>query len=279
MTMSNLGFRDISFSLDDVPFLWNPSNPAFSVLMNQITLFVVGFEKYMCRVMRDAEAVITDPEVLEEARAFRLQEAIHAKKHMQHARALIKQYPPLQATFDQVMCDYDELYESESLAYHLAYAGGLEAMFTPFFKMILDHRDVLFADGDVNVASLFLWHFCEEIEHRSSAFMVYNHVVGSHWYRLRNIPSFQRHTRGLFDMIKEDFAKIVDDVPAETYRANPFSKIPLLAQLRSAVGVFLSQAPWHDSVNQPLPEYFDEWMEAWQTGKDVSKIYGKAGTA
>ena len=94
MTMSNLGFRDISFTLDDAPFLWNPSNPAFSVLMNQITLFVVGFEKYMCRVMRDAEAVITEPEVLEEARAFRLQEAIHAKNHMQHARALIKQYPP-----------------------------------------------------------------------------------------------------------------------------------------------------------------------------------------
>lgn len=272
--MSDLGLRNITFAMDEVPFIWNPANPSFSLLMNQITFFVVGFEKYMCRVMRDAEQVITDPEVMEEAKAFRRQEAIHAQKHLQHARALIARYPALQGTFDQVLRDYDDLYKRESLAYHLAYAGGLEAMFTPFFKMILDHRAVLFEEGDINVASLFLWHFCEEIEHRSSAFMVYNHVVGSHWFRLRNIPSFQRHTHGLFDRIKSDFEREVADVPVAAFADDPFSKIPWSAKVRSALGVFLSQAPWHDSVNQPLPDYYAEWMTAWRNGEDVSKIYG-----
>ncbi|MDB2315993.1 metal-dependent hydrolase [Luminiphilus sp.] len=209
--MSDLVVRQIDFDVDQAKFIWNPDNPSFSVLMNQITFFVVGFEKYMCRVMRDAEAQITDAAVMEEARAFRKQEAIHAQKHMRHARALIAQYPALQGVLDKVLASYDDVYNTHPLEYHLAYAGGLEAIFTPFFKMILDHRAALFEEGEAQVASLFVWHFCEEIEHRSSAYDVYNHVVGSHWYRIRNTGAFQKHTRDLFDMIKNEFELLVKD--------------------------------------------------------------------
>jgi len=69
-TMSDLVVRQIDFDVDQAKFIWNPDNPSFSVLMNQITFFVVGFEKYMCRVMRDAEAHITDAAVMEEAGLF-----------------------------------------------------------------------------------------------------------------------------------------------------------------------------------------------------------------
>jgi predicted metal-dependent hydrolase len=276
--VTNLEVRQIDFDVDEAPFIWNPDNPSFSVLMNQITFFVVGFEKYMCRVMRDAEARISDPAVMEEAVAFRKQEAIHAQKHMRHARALITQYPALQQVFDKVLDSYETVYQSHPLEYHLAYAGGLEAIFTPFFKMILDHRAVLFEAGDPHVASLFVWHFCEEIEHRSSAYAVYNHVVGSHWYRIRNTGAFQKHTRDLFDMIKADFEACVQDVPDSAYTDNPFARIPWRAQLRSALGVLLSQLPWHDSVNQPLPAYYAEWLGHWQSGADVSQIIGKQQT-
>ena len=274
--MSDLVVRQIDFDVDQAKFIWNPDNPSFSVLMNQITFFVVGFEKYMCRVMRDAEVQITDAAVMEEARAFRMQEAIHAQKHMRHARALIAQYPALQGVLDKVLASYDEVYNTHPLEYHLAYAGGLEAIFTPFFKMILDHRAVLFEEGDAQVASLFVWHFCEEIEHRSSAYDVYNHVVGSHWYRIRNTGAFQKHTRDLFDMIKDEFELVVKDVPENAYSDNPFARIPIRAQLRSAVGVLASQFPWHDSVNQPLPDYYQEWLGYWQAGADVSQIVGRS---
>ncbi|MDA8658592.1 metal-dependent hydrolase [Luminiphilus sp.] len=273
--MSDLVVRQIDFDVDQAQFIWNPDNPSFSVLMNQITFFVVGFEKYMCRVMRDAEAHITDPAVMEEAIAFRKQEAIHAQKHMRHARALISQYPALQGVLDKVLASYDDVYNTHPLEYHLAYAGGLEAIFTPFFKMILDHRAVLFEEGDAQVASLFVWHFCEEIEHRSSAYDVYNHVVGSHWYRIRNTGAFQKHTRDLFEMIKGEFESLVKNVPENAYSDNPFARIPIWAQLRSAVGVLASQFPWHDSVNQPLPDYYGEWLGHWQSGADVSQIVGK----
>lgn len=38
-----------------------------------------------------------------------------------------------------------------------------------------------FAPGDARVASLFMWHFVEEIEHRSSAPILYDAVVRDRW--------------------------------------------------------------------------------------------------
>jgi hypothetical protein len=35
--MSDLKIRKIPFRFDDVEFIWNPANPAFSVYMNNIS--------------------------------------------------------------------------------------------------------------------------------------------------------------------------------------------------------------------------------------------------
>ena len=77
-------------------------------------------------------------------------------------------------------------------------------------------------------------------------------------------------------MIKNEFELVVKDVPKNAYSDNPFARIPIRAQLRSAVGVLASQFPWHDSVNQPLPDYYGEWLSHWQAGADVSQIVGKS---
>lgn len=273
--MSTLEVRKIPFAFDGAAFIWNPENPAFSLLMNQITFYVIGFEKYMCKAMRAAESVITDPEVLEEARQFRAQEAVHSLAHREHAKILIEQFPGLQTALDKAIKSYDDLYDEQPLEYHLAYAGGLEATFTPFFKMILDHRDILYSGGDARVASLFLWHFCEEIEHRSSALIVYNHVVGKSWYRIRNIPSFYRHSSGIFKMLAEEFRRNVPGIPEEYYALNPFAGIPRIAKLKSLIGVVDSQMPWHNPDHQTLPDYYQEWLSHWNAGEDVRQIYGK----
>ena len=180
--MSGLEVRKFDWEFEGIPFIWNPEQPRFSVLMNQITFVIISFERYIARAMRDAQPRITDEEVKREARLFGQQEGVHAAAHMKHARALIAQYPGLQSILDRCQESYDAQLESEPLEYHLAYAGSMEAIFTPFFKMVLDNREILFKGGDERLASMLLWHFCEEIEHRSSALMVFDHVVGSYWY-------------------------------------------------------------------------------------------------
>ena len=276
--MSNLEVRKFDWDFEGIPFVWNPEQPRFSVLMNQITFVIVPFERFICRAMVEAESRITDPAIKAEARLFRGQEGVHAAAHRRHANALLERYPGLQSIIDESQQAYDEMAESQPLEYHLAYAGGLEAIFTPLFKMIIDHRAALFGGGDQRLASMLLWHFCEEIEHRSSALMVYDHVVVSYWYRIKNTRSFQAHAGGLFAMAIEEFKKHVPDVPHSAYEGNPFADVPTMARVRSALGILSSQAPWHDPTFQPLPAYYDEWVARYSAGDDVTRVYGRPPT-
>lgn len=276
--MSNLEVRKIPFDFEGAPFVWNPEQPRFSTLMNQVGFLAIGFERYIGKAFRDAESLITDERISTEARLFREQEGVHASAHTKHAKALIEQHPGLQTALDRVLESYEKLYDEHPLEYHLAYAGGLEAIFTPFFKMVLDNRAVLFRGGDARVTSLFLWHFCEEIEHRSSALMVYDHVVGDYWYRFKNARGFQAHTRWLAEMLTEEFKQNVPNVPGEAYEGDPFSSVPRWAKFRSAVGILNSQLPWHDPAHQPIPSYYQEWLDQWDAGADVTKIYGQSAS-
>ncbi|MCB2064655.1 MAG: metal-dependent hydrolase, partial [Novosphingobium sp.] len=165
--MSNLTIKQLDWQFDDVDFYFNPENRVFSAFMNSISFMAVGLERYFCKAMKDAEAHISDPRVLDECKMFNRQEMVHSKAHYKHCKALIAKYPGLQEALDRCIEMFDEHYEAHDLKYHLSYMGGLESAFTPLFGTIIDHRDVLFG-GDSEVSSLFLWHFCEEIEHRSS---------------------------------------------------------------------------------------------------------------
>ena len=272
--MTDLKIRRIPFSFEDVPFVWNPENPGFSISMNKLSFFAVGFEKYICQAMQDAEPLITDPAVLEEARAFRAQEGIHSNAHRRHVKALIKQYPGLQQALDKTIQSYDDLYASKPLAYHLAYIGGLESIFTPSFKLLLDHRDLLFAGGDARVASLLLWHFCEEIEHRSSGLVIYDHIVGKYLFRVGNFKNFMAHVKEVIDMLGVEFGKHVPGLSAKEIDAKSSVKLPRMAKLRSSYGILMSQMPWHNPNHQPLPAYFQLWSDQYDRGEDMTQTYG-----
>lgn len=273
--MSNLEVRKIPFDFEDVPFMWNPEQPRFSVFMNQLSFQTIGFERYICRAMREAEGQISDPAIAEETRLFREQEGVHAAAHTKHVKGLIAQYPELQSSLDKINKIYDDLYEQHPLEYHLAYVGGLEAIFTPFFKMILDNRSSLFAGGDERVASLLMWHFCEEVEHRNSAIMIYNHIVGKYVYRMKTAKSCIALSGSMFELLLEDFKKYVPDIPAEGLTGSPFDSVPRMDKVRSSLSILNAQLPWHKPSNQTPPDYYAEWLAHWNAGDDVTRIYGQ----
>jgi predicted metal-dependent hydrolase len=276
--MSDLQIRRIPFAFEGVDFIWNPAQPSFSAFMNMISFMAIGLEKYFCRAIAQAETQIRDPKVLEEARLFRMQEAIHSQAHKLHAAALIERYPGLRETLDRSIASYDALYEAHDLRFHLGYAGGLEAIFTPLFKMLIDQRERLFAEGDARVASLLLWHFCEEIEHRSSALTVFNAVVGDPLYRLRNTRAWQRHGALVARILYDGFKTHVTDVAPEVYAGKPLKDVPRLAQLVSALGILESQAPWHRPERARLPAYYRQWRDSYERGDDMRLAYGRPPT-
>ena len=187
--MTELTVRNIRFPIDDtVPFQWQPANPSFGLFGNTFTFLAIAFERYIVSATREALPRFTDADMAEEADLFVRQEAQHARAHRAHAKAMIERYPGLQETYAAANAAYDQLLERESTEFHLAYIANLEATFTPLFKMVFDNRHELFEGSDERVGTMLLWHFVEEIEHRSSALRIHHHVTPDPWYRSARHP-------------------------------------------------------------------------------------------
>jgi predicted metal-dependent hydrolase len=298
--VTNLTIRNPTFRIDEtVPFQWQPANPAFGVFGNAFTFVAIAFERYIVSATRHAMARIDDPEVAAEADAFLRQEAQHARAHRAHAKAMIAQYPGLAETQAAATAAYDELLEREDLEFALAYIANLEATFTPLFKMVLDNRRPLFEGGDERVGTLLLWHFVEEIEHRSSALIVQRHVTPDPWYRIRKAPQVFRHVTGVFQQIADGIACHVGHEgcglplerigPTGMRDAEIRGRLPwarregppsMLQQVRgSDLGAMLwhlarSQSPRHDPSHEPLPSWVDTWHHAYGSGADIATYAG-----
>ena len=231
--MTDLIVRKMRFAFadHDVPFLWNEQNPAFSSMANAVSFLAIAFEKMIGQMIPQALPLITDPEVAEEAQAFVRQEGQHSMAHRQHAKGLIKSYPALKETLDEVIAAFDDLTANTPLQYRLAYTADLEATFTPAFKLMLDHDDTLFAPGDDRVASLFLWHFVEEVEHRSSALIIYNSVIDDPWYRMRVAPSIFKHVWSVLRIACEGFNK---HIPVEERKIDALSMFGMQRRKKGA---------------------------------------------
>jgi predicted metal-dependent hydrolase len=300
--MTELPIRRIAFDFTDgdVPFLWNPENPWFSVQMNITSLIAIAFEKYIVVAVNEALPLIRDRDIAAEAEAFMRQEGQHSRAHRQHFAALIAKYPGLEQTVEDAVACYDRLLEKRSLKYHLAYIADLEAAFTPTFKLFLDHEDVLFRPGDDRVASMLLWHFTEEVEHRSSGLRLYR-AFGGEAYRTAVLPSVLWHINGLLRVIAEGFNEHVpfEDrgvdvtalVPTVGLRQGFKQKVPWLREdpaslpgvslefipkherKTAARRVMRAQLPGHDPEFQPLPEFADVWMQRYDAGDSVGHWY------
>ncbi|MBL7498475.1 metal-dependent hydrolase [Frankia sp. CNm7] len=305
--MTTLQVRRVPFDFAaDVPFLWNPERPDFSLQMNATSIIAIAFEKYIVAAMKEAIPQIADADAAAEADVFLRQEAQHASAHRQHMRALIRTYPGLQGTLDGALALYDELLETRPLKFHLAYIADLESAFTPTFKLFLDHEDVLFRPGDDRVASLFLWHFTEEVEHRSSGLRIYR-ALGGEAYRLRALPRVVRHLNRLITLVAAGFNEHVpfEDrkvdartlVPAEGFRLGMRQKLRLRRggaheqppaaldfipkRERRAAGrrVLLAQLPGHDPEHQPLPAFVGTWQDRYDAGAPVATWYSSSASA
>ena len=282
--MNRLKLRKPPFTFDAecTPWLWQPRNPDFSELCNAISFAAPAFERYIVKVVQLAAPRLAGTPVQQEADDFLRQEAQHARMHRRHVAALVAQYPALAQTQDEIDWAYSDLLERESLEFHLAYVTDVEATFTPFFGMMLNNENVLFRGGRDSVASLFLWHFMEEIEHRSSAFSIFEAAVGRPWRRVPMMAKVWRHITALMKDIIADFDVHVPatDRGAVTgsqmgFGSQAFRDIPRRQIIPMVYRLALSQAPFHSPDRQPIPKFTTEWYGAEAAGKDITHWYAQ----
>ncbi|MEB4207744.1 metal-dependent hydrolase [Mycobacterium sp. 94-17] len=290
--MSNLKVRRVRFDLagDDIPFNWHPERPAFAMQCNTISFFAPGFEKFVVDATREAIPLMTDAQSIEEANLYLRQEAQHSSAHVRHINALCRRWPGLQETMDQVIASYDHLTATKPLDWRLAYTAVIENTFTPYFKVFLDHDDKLFEPGDERVASLFMWHFVEEIEHRSSALIVYNAVRNDYWYRFKTMAGVIKHMSEILSIISTGFQKhvppedggdlgrlIPKGMSPKAMRASmkaakelhrpdqaTYAGVPHREMAAMLMGLVRSQAPGHNPDFETLPALAGRWFRRYE---------------
>lgn len=142
-----------------------------------------------------------------------------------------------------------------------------------------------------------MWHFVEEIEHRSSGLMLYRHLVPDPWYRVKRVRQTFHHVGTIATTVAKAFDEHIPfgDRGASAQqvmssalhrefsyrlhrRSGPppvFHAVPTAGLLRMLWGLALSQAPHHDPADQPLPDWVDTWMREYDRGTDMTTFFGK----
>jgi predicted metal-dependent hydrolase len=157
--------------------------PEESYITVGLSLLLPYLEPYLIRTMHAAKEQVTDPELARALALFNAQEGQHYRQHIRFNDAIrMKGFEKLKELEVEIDADYKRFTASRSLRFNLAYAEGFEAFTMAMARFSFETKmlDRLTPEAQ----DLFRWHLVEELEHRTVAFDVYDHVSGGYFYRL-----------------------------------------------------------------------------------------------
>lgn len=255
--------RRIQFEYpDDISAQWHPDKPEWSHVVNAASLLMPYLEPFLIDSVREALPHIEDPELAREARAYMGQEANHFRQHRRFNELIIAQgYSALRDYEAQLQADYDR-FRKRSLRFKLGYTAGFETMALALGHMLVKHRRFFFQDADPAVSSLVLWHFVEELEHKTSAYYVYQHLFGrslsGYLYRVYAIFATIAHSMGRSRQAYLQLAKIdgLDKSPRSRWRSR-WLMLRIFAW--SLPKILHGALPWHRPERVADPAWVRQW--------------------
>lgn len=265
--MSELVVRRIPFEFpEDLEPHWNPTKPEWSHMVNGASLVMPYLEPYLIQAIRQGMKKIDDPVLLDVAKDYCAQEGQHYRQHKRFNDLLAsKGYPELRAHEEEMERSYARLLERRSLRFHLAYAAGFETMALAVGHWLVDDREILFGGSDPRVASLILWHFVEEIEHKNAAIDVYNAVCGDYLYRLFGLLYASFHVMALSRRVYRTMLR------RDGRWGQLRSRLRLWKEVLRFLGRVLPHivrccSPRHDPRTIADPAWVTEWIAAYRDG-------------
>lgn len=184
--------RKVQFDLSQSPVHWLPDDIYSSHMINAIHLLLPAGELWFCRVYNKALPLITDPQLREDVRGFIRQEGIHAQAHRKgedwlrdHGYDVDGYRRLIDWLFEQMLGETPlalpflkgRLNERQWLLFRVGVVAAIEH-FTGLLGDWCLNSDG-WDKGDPVVADLFRWHLAEEVEHRSVAFELYQHLCAT----------------------------------------------------------------------------------------------------
>jgi len=198
--MADLTVRKVSFQFpDELDDVFPGDDIEAECYLAAFSLTMPVLEPYLIRTYRSLLDQITDPELARDVQHFIQQEAQHHKNHARvnaiiHERLGPQVAAELKALEDRLDRDYRRYNAKKSHRFNALYAEGFEAMTCAMAVSMMERA----ANGDGFSRfgpwqQLWAWHAAEEIEHRTVAFGVYEHLYGGYVRRVIGSARAQVH--------------------------------------------------------------------------------------
>ena len=187
--MVDITVRKIRFTFDG-PIDFDVSDEMLATMLPMLglSLTMPYLEPYLIRTMKVALREITDPVLAEDTRRFSQQEGHHYRNHALFNEQIRSQFDA--ATAERLLgieaaldADYQRYTKQKGPRFNVVYAEGFEAMTCASALAMAEHATFETAEK-MPGGEIWAWHMAEEIEHRTVAFNVYQHLVGSYPYRI-----------------------------------------------------------------------------------------------
>ncbi|MCZ6782804.1 MAG: metal-dependent hydrolase [Proteobacteria bacterium] len=186
--MADITVRKIRFTFED-PIDLDASEAELGEMLPALALSMTMpyLEPYLIRTMKVALKAITEPALVEDVRRFCQQEGHHYRNHALFNDQIRGQFDAaiadgLRGIEAAMEADYQRFSHEKSRRFNVAYAEGFEAMTCAGALAAAEHG--AFDGAGLPGGEIWAWHMAEEIEHRTVAFDVFQHLVGSYPYRI-----------------------------------------------------------------------------------------------
>ncbi|MCH8497735.1 MAG: metal-dependent hydrolase [Marinobacter sp.] len=181
--------RPVQFDLQQTPLHWIPGDVFSTHLINAIHILLPEGELWFCRVYNQALPLVTDPQLREDVQGFIHQEAIHARAHTKAQDYLRQHDMDIEQATARVRWLFRDLLGDNPLGqtwlanaatrkHWLVMRVGIIAAIEHFTGCLgqwaMDSKG--WDDADPVMADLFRWHLAEEVEHRTVAFDLFEHL-------------------------------------------------------------------------------------------------------
>jgi hypothetical protein len=164
---------------------WCAGDAFRTALFNALSMSFPGGEQFFIDAVRaGVQALPADRQerFRRELQGFIGQEATHRRLHALYNQQL--EHLGLVNDWEPNLLQRLDFFRGKDPLYGLAITAALEHFTAIMAKWLLTHREVL-GDRDERLATLWLWHACEESEHKSTAFDLFAACGGTHEWRIK----------------------------------------------------------------------------------------------
>ncbi len=201
--------RKVTFDFpDELDDVLPGADPIRETYMVAFSLTMPYLEPYLIRTFRAVADDITDAGLAADVKEFIGQEAQHFQNHRRINEIIKAQLgtsvaAELRAIEGRLDADYRRFNASKSRRFNLAYAEGFEAMTCAMALTSIAEAEA----GNSTLSAgpwgqLWAWHLAEEMEHRTVAFDLYEHLEGSYPYRVVGSLRAQAHFQRTIDRLQ-----------------------------------------------------------------------------